>query len=516
MRVVTGTEMLAIDRYAIASGMPGAALMEMAGYRIACAARQWLSELSGRRVGILCGTGNNGGDGFVAARYLRRWDIPVRVFLVGDPARLSGEAAAFAQTWRQSGGDIVVVRQVAADLVETLNMMDLLIDALLGTGAQGEVRQPMAALISAVNKLGKPVLAVDAPSGIDCNTGLICGVAMQAQRTVTIGLPKLGLLLYPGAAYVGILAVASIGFTKDHLAWREATWPLRYQLTEDLVCSWSRKRLANSHKGAYGKVMVVAGSAGMMGAGALTVQAALRSGAGLAVWAGPERLWSVMAQKVTESMTLGLPDKAPGVLTLQAREPLQEQLATCTVLAIGPGLGRQPETMAFVSSTLAECGLPTVVDADALYVLAAESAAFSREIRRPWVLTPHPGEAARLLGCTAAAVEYDRVAALEKLVERWQCTVVLKGVPTLVSGPDMPLYINSTGNAGMATGGSGDVLTGVIAGLLAQGYSPEHAAAAGVYFHGVSGDLAAEKGSAGLIAGDLLTHIPTALSGWEQ
>jgi hydroxyethylthiazole kinase-like uncharacterized protein yjeF len=515
LRIVTGSEMSAIDRNAIASGMPGAALMEMAGYRVACAAKVWLSELHGQRVHILCGTGNNGGDGFVAARYLRQWGIPVRTFLIGDLSRLRGDAAAFAETWRQCGGELIVVHQVEPDLIAILDTADLLVDALLGTGVQGEVRQPFTDLISAMNNLGKPVLAVDVPSGIDCNTGQVCGLAVKAQRTLTIGLPKLGLILYPGAAFTGTLEVTGIGFTNEHLAWREAAWPLRYQLTKELVCSWGRRRSPNSHKGTYGKALVVAGSAGMLGAGALAVQAALRSGAGLTVWAGPERWWSAMAQMVTESMTLGLPDTTPGVLTTQALQLLNEHLVHSTVLGIGPGLGRHPETIAMVCDLLAKCKLPAVVDADALFALATAPSSFPMQISRPWVLTPHPGEAARLLGCTIADVEDDRIGALNQLIRRWQCVVVLKGVPTLVGGPNMPLYINSTGNAGMATGGSGDVLTGLIAGLLAQGYSPEHAAAAGVYLHGLSGDLASKNGSAGLVAGDLLTHIPAALTLWE-
>lgn len=517
MRVVTGREMLAIDRHSIAEGMPAAALMELAGRSVAELVISICGSVAGKRIHLLCGTGNNGGDGFVAARHLINAGARVRVFLSGSAERLQGDAAAFHRVYLQTGGQVTQVDRVTERLSLSLGLADLFVDALLGTGAQGPPREPMASLIRVVNELRRPVVAIDVPSGVESDTGWVPGVAINATHTVTFGLPKLGALLYPGAAHTGELHVADIGFPAAHLQWREAGWPERIWLRPDVVAAWGRPRQRNSHKGTYGKVLVVAGGQGMIGAGALSSMAALRTGAGLLTWAGPESLWPVMAQKVTEATTLGLMETAPGAVGPSAVSAVTERLQDGSVLALGPGLGRHTATGEFVRLLLESSASPTVIDADGLYALASSGQSFIGKPHSGWVLTPHPGEAARLLRCDTAEVEADRVSAINRLAQMWQCVVVLKGVPTLVAGPADPLYINSSGNPGMATGGSGDVLTGVIAGLLAQGWSPLEAAAAGVFIHGCAGDIAAQQGEAGLIAGDIVAALPLTLAKlWEN
>jgi hydroxyethylthiazole kinase-like uncharacterized protein yjeF len=517
MRIVTGNEMLAIDHRSIREGMPRAALMESAGAATARVAHSMLGNVCGRRIHVLCGTGNNGGDGLVAARYLQEAGARVHVFMAGMAERLHSEPAHFYRVLVSMGCKITQVETVNERLLFTLGLADLIIDALLGTGAKGPLREPLAALVDAVNKTGRPVLAVDIPTGVNADTGKVTGDAIRAKHTVTFGLPKLGLLLYPGAEHVGRIAVERIGFPESHLAWRTEGMPERLWLLPQHVSTLMGARHRSSHKGSYGHVLVVAGSAGMLGAGELTARAAARSGAGLVTWGGPHSLWSAMAAKVTEVMTLGLPEAKPGFLGAEAAAVITKGLETRNVLALGPGIGRHEATIALVKELVLHTTVPTVIDADALFALAMLGAQLQEISHAPRVLTPHPGEAARLLGCSIATIEDNRPAACQSLAEKYGCVVVLKGVPTLVTdNAQRTLYVNSTGNPGMATGGTGDVLTGMIAGLMAQGMSPLAAAIAGVYLHGRAGDIASQVGQTGLIASDLIRAVPQAIAQcWE-
>jgi hydroxyethylthiazole kinase-like uncharacterized protein yjeF len=519
VRIVTGKEMLAIDQYSIGQGMPKAALMESAGASVALTARRMLGgDVCGRRVHVLCGTGNNGGDGLVAARYLHNAGARVHVFLIGQAERLRDEPEQFYRVLLSMGCKITRVETVNERVLFVLDLADLIIDAMLGTGAKGSLREPLATLVQAVNEASKRVLAVDVPTGVNADTGEVTDSAIRAECTVTFGLPKLGLLLYPGAEYAGRLIVDDIGFPKTHLAWRSDDMPERMWMSAEYVSTLMRVRHPNSHKGDYGRVLVIAGSAGLLGAGELAARAAARCGAGLVTWGGPHSLWSTMAAKVTEVMTLGFPETERGYLGLQAASTIVTALPDKDVLALGPGIGRHESTVSLVKDVLAEASIPVVIDADALFALAASETQPVKPSQAAWVLTPHPGEAARLLGCTVAEIERNRPAAARRLAERFGCVVALKGVPTLVTDHvERVLYINTTGNPGMATGGTGDVLTGMIAGLIAQGMSPLKAAVAGVYLHGRAGDIASLTGQTGLIAGDLLDAIPRAIAErWES
>ncbi|KUK41374.1 MAG: Carbohydrate kinase, YjeF related protein [Clostridia bacterium 62_21] len=526
MRLVTAQEMREIDRAAIESHrIPGLLLMENAGRAVCQAVCDLLGTLKGKVVFVLAGKGNNGGDGFVAARHLLNGGAHVRVMLATEPDKVTGDARVNLDIWLCLGQKLYFLSDRNALQVLQLGLMqaDAVIDALYGTGFRGVIRDRPAKAVETVNQSGRPVVAVDIPSGVEADTGKVHGPAIRATRTVTFGLPKLGLVLEPGASYAGEITVADISLPRALLEGGR-----RFLLTRELVASWLPRRAPEAHKGIFGHVLVVGGSRGMVGAACMAAMAALRVGAGLVTLAVPRSLQDVAASKVTEAMTLGLPEGQEGHLGRTARDEIVHFLKRSgAVLALGPVLGVHPETTALVCELLAEAEAPCVVDADGLNALAAamhaegsrESAAADAGVIslpvRPLgrlVLTPHPGEMARLLGVSSKEVQDDRLGTAERTAAGWNCTVVLKGARTVVAAPDGTTYVNATGNPGMATGGSGDVLTGAVAGLLAQGLEPVRAAAAAVYLHGRAGDLAAEtKGQPGLIAGDILDRLPEAI-----
>lgn len=523
MRLVTAQEMREIDRAAAESHrIPGLLLMENAGRAVCRAVQDLLGTLKGKVVFVLAGKGNNGGDGFVAARHLLNGGAHVRVMLATEPDKVTGDARVNLDIWLRLGQKVYFLSDRNALQVLQLGLMqaDAVVDALYGTGFRGVVRDRPAKAVETVNQSGRPVVAVDIPSGVEADTGKVHGPAIRATRTVTFGLPKLGLVLEPGASYAGEVTVADISLPRTLLEGGR-----RFLLTRELVASWLPPRAPEAHKGNFGHVLVVGGSRGMIGAACMAAMAALRVGAGLVTVAVPRSLQDVAAARVTEAMTLGLPETPDGCLDRGARNEIVPFLKKATAVALGPGLGTHPETVALVGDLLAEVRLPCVVDADGLNALAAmhgetrrESAAGAEagplpvSVHAPLVLTPHPGEMARLCGITTGEVQDDRLGVAERSAKAWNCVLVLKGARTIVAAPDGITYVNATGNPGMATGGSGDVLTGAVAGLLAQGLDPVRAAAAAVYLHGRAGDLAAEtKGQPGLIAGDILDRLPEAI-----
>jgi len=524
VRLVTAEEMREIDRTAIKTyNIPGLLLMENAGRAVCEAVGDLLGTLKGKAVFVLAGKGNNGGDGFVAARHLLNRGAHVRVMLATEPDEVTGDARVNLDIWLRLGQKIYFLGDRNALQVLQLGLMqaDAVVDALYGTGFRGAIRDRLARVVETVNQSGRPVVAVDIPSGVEADTGKVHGPAIRAARTVTFGLPKLGLILEPGASYAGEVTVADISLPRVLLDGGR-----RFLLTRELVASWLPARAPQAHKGNFGHVLIVGGSRGMVGAACMAATAALRVGAGLVTVAVPRSLQDVAATKITEAMTLGLPETAEGYLSRNARDEIMRFLKRATVLALGPGLGTHPETVALVGEILPEVRVPCVVDADGLNALAAamhgetrrESAAgpdaipLPAPVEAPLILTPHPGEMARLLGTTTGEVQDDRLGVAERGARAWNCVLVLKGARTIVAAPDGTTYVNPTGNPGMATGGSGDVLTGAVAGLLAQGLEPARAAAAAVYLHGRAGDLAAEaKGQPGLIAGDILERLPEAI-----
>ncbi len=512
MRVATSDEMRRIDTRAIEeAGIPGVVLMENAGRAVADAVKKLLETGGGRRVCVFAGKGNNGGDGFVAARHLLNSQVRVKAFLLGRAGEVQGDARTNLDVLVRMGVDIEELG-TEEDLHRArvaVSVSDVVVDAILGTGFRGEVAGFIAQIIETVNESGRPVVAVDVPSGLDATTGAVGASCVRARYTVTFGLPKVGLLLHPGAAYAGELVVADIGLPRAFLA--DDSLKLNLSMAEELR-RWLPARMADSHKGTFGRVFVLAGSQGMAGAAALASLAALRAGAGVVTLGVPRSLQDIMHLKLTEVMTRALPETESGSVSLQAQALLDGVLRNVEALAIGPGLSTHSETAQLVRNVIMTTSVPTVVDADGLNAIAQDPGTL-RTSKAPIVLTPHPGEMGRLTGLPVQEIKRDRLGAALRASAQWGKVVVLKSARTIIADPSGRAYINPTGNPGMATAGSGDVLTGVVAGLLAQGLGPLEAAVLGVYAHGLAGDIAAARyGETGLIAGDVLDSVPEAFA----
>lgn len=516
MRVTTAEEMRVLDRLAMDTyGLPGVVLMENAGAQVARILWQEFPDLRARRVAVLCGRGNNGGDGFVIARYLHNVGVPVQVFIMGEVENIRGEARTHLEMLTHVGvapqavSTPEAVQAVGAQLAD----YDILIDALLGTGLKAEVRGMFQQIIAAMNASGRPIVAVDIPSGLSADVGTPLGEHVRANLTVTMALPKRGLLLYPAAEHVGRLVVVDIGFPA---AVREHESVRCHVLEPHTIASQLSGRAADTHKGTYGHLLIMAGGLGKTGAGVLASLAALRSGAGLVSLALPHSLNAAMEAKLTEVMTIPLPEAEEGVLGAEAAKRVTEWLRGKSALILGPGIGTHPETVRCVHEVLHQVRVPIVLDADGLNALALDPQS-PGEIHAPLILTPHPGELARLRHTTTAKIQADRLTAARETAQAYHAVVVLKGAHTIVAEPEGTLYINLTGNPGMATAGSGDVLSGVIGALLGQGYAPSMAARIAVHIHGLAGDLAAAaSGERSLIAGDLVDMLPRAFQQLEQ
>lgn len=514
--VVTGAEMAALDREAIEEyRIPAAALMERAGVAVAKTVASLCDDcVDGVRVHVVCGVGNNGGDGLVAARALANWGARARIFLVASPERLKGEARSFYAAAVKMGLPVTTIGESdVRKFVLGLRTADAVVDAITGTGASGPLRPFVAKLVSAINESGRPVVAVDIPTGVQADSGKVDPVAVMATTTVTFGLPKIGHLFFPGKAHTGVLHVADIGFPR----------PLLEKASQRiLTCAqWARRvlrfRPAHGHKGTFGRVVVIAGSEGMAGAAALAMRGALRSGAGLVMWMGPQSQLPIVQSLVPEATARALPESSGGVLAPVGVEQALAALGEGDVVALGPGLG-QGEVDRFVLDFLGRCPVPAVLDADALNALARHpEAAKGLKGRGSLVITPHPKEAARLLGIDVRHVVESPLAAASQLADRLSCTAVVKGAPTVIHGESGQVFINGSGDVSLATGGTGDVLTGVIASLLAQGYPAETAAALGVYVHGRAGELSGDEWSRhGATAGDVAKAIGKAFCELER
>ena len=519
MKVVTAAEMRQIDQDTIEGiGIPGIVLMETAGSAIVRAIEQHYPTC--HRIGIFVGKGNNGGDGLVIARQLAHAGRDVYLFLVSPADSFTGEAAINLQIAKRLGLQIEEILTDAGfygtgTVPTTLASCELLVDAIFGTGLRDTVRGSIATVIKTLNNLSIPTLSVDLPSGLDANTGHPLGVCVRADRTITIGLPKRGLLVHPGAEFAGKLEVVDIGFPEQVIDAQgiKVNWTTTTQASR-----WVPSRPPASHKGTYGRVLVVAGSTGMTGAAALASEAALRAGAGLVTLATPKHLNPILEGLLPEVMTLPLPETDAGSLSVSATSAILEFAEkTKSVLAIGPGLSQRPDTVRLVHQLVREnreqaLNLRMVVDADGLNALSQASEIISL-LDREAILTPHPGEMSRLTGSSVPSLEADRIRTAQQFASEHDLTLVFKGAPTVTGLANGDVWINSTGNSGMATGGMGDVLTGIIAGLMAQGVSSERAAALGVYIHGLAGDMTAEVfGMHGLIASDVLKAVPRAIS----
>ncbi len=508
MKLLTALQMRELDRRAIEDfGVPGVVLMENAGR---AAAEQGAENFADRFPGpvlVLCGKGNNGGDGYVIARHLANRGWQVRTLVLAARERVGGDAAVNLEILLHSGAAVEFIAS-AEELAAALqsSTAQLVVDALFGTGLNSEARGLCRQAIDWVNASGHPVLSVDIPSGLDADSGRILGTAVRAELTVTFACAKLGQVVHPGAELVGTLVVADIGLPACLL--EQLPDALGY-IDQAAARVLVPDRPAGGHKGTFGHLLVVAGSTGKSGAAALAAEAGLRTGAGLVTLASPASQQPVLAAKLTEVMTAGLHETA-GVICLKAYEQLRELWGGKEALALGPGLGQLPETASLVRKLISECPLPLVVDADGLNALAGHVALLGQR-EAATILTPHPGEMARLLGATVRDVEDDRVGVARSFAQQYRVVLILKGARTIVALPDGQIRINSSGNPGMASGGMGDVLTGLVGGLLAQGLKASDAAVLGVFLHGLAGDrLAGRLGDAGLLASDLLREIPAA------
>lgn len=508
MKLVTAKEMKALDVQAQTDyAMPGILLMDNAAQAVAEAVHEALTALEGERVVIFCGGGNNGGDGLGAARWLQSYGVSVRAFVVGAALdAVQGDAALELAMFTKAGGRVEALSTeddwVLAELAAS--KADVLVDALLGTGFHGELEGDVLRACELLNKSEKYILAVDVPTGVNADNGAVSENAVRADHTVTMALVKTGLLLYPGREYCGDIELADISMPVKLVEEYQSD---KYRLTDEIVRELLPLRKANAHKGDAGRVVICAGSPGYTGAAALASDAAVKAGAGLVSLYTPLSSRDVLAIKLTEVMVHGLLERMPGILGGGAASDVASSAEAADVLAIGPGLGTSESTQEAVRTILQKITTPVVIDADALTALAGHTEILAA-MQAQKVLTPHPGEMARLTGLEIAEIEADRINVAKKYAEEWQAIVVLKGAPTVIGCPNGTVYVNSTGNSSLATGGSGDVLTGIIAGLAAQEISLQEAAICGVYLHGLAAELTGID--IGLAAGELAALLPQA------
>jgi NAD(P)H-hydrate epimerase len=536
MKVVTAEEMREIDKKTIEEcGILGVVLMERAGFAVVSIIKEIFGH---KRVIIVSGSGNNGGDGLVVARNLHNEGWDVKVFLTSRPEDLKGDALSQYKSAVKFGVEIQPVKELLTHYSSVLTRHPIIVDAILGTGLSKNVTGKLSEVISLLNKSNIPIISVDIPSGISSDNGRVMGVAVRADYTVTFGLPKRGHLLYPGAEYSGKLFIEDIGFPEELLGTEKLNIEL---LMKDYISALIPKRKRYSHKGDYGHVLIVAGSRGKTGAALMAARACLKTGAGLVTIGVPESLANIFQSRVTEEMTLILPDKGDGTLSARASNEILDFLnKTADLLAIGPGIGVSAETEKLMRTLIKNSETPIVIDADGINSIKRGGEVFSK-VKVPLIFTPHPGEMARLLQQSAppplppprggrawvgvkapnsellTKIEKDRINTATSFAKETGTYLVLKGVPTIIAVPDGRAFINSTGNPGMATAGTGDVLTGMISGFLSQTTNPIHACITGVYMHGLAGDMAAsEKGQHSLIATDIIDKIPSAFRSFES
>jgi hydroxyethylthiazole kinase-like uncharacterized protein yjeF len=511
MKVISAQTMQELDQQAIqVMGIPGLELMEHAGHACMEALFQEFGYTGGKRAFIFSGRGNNGGDGYVIARLLLQSGWQVRVCILAERDRIGGDAAINLELLPS---DVISYcgeeGQLAGLHGEEIRQADVVVDAMLGTGLNSEVSGIYRDAVALINASGRPVLAVDIPSGIHGTSGREMGCAVRATVTVTFASAKLGHVLFPGTEYCGRLVVADIGIPSELLESAAGCEFLTTGSIRPLLHSRDRK----AHKGDFGHILIVAGSTGKTGAAALVANSAVRSGSGLVTLAVPERLNPILEVKTTEAMTVALPDSGSGHLSLAALAVIEDLIPGKDALAIGPGLERTPETASLVRALVETASLPMVIDADGLNALAEDINVLRRTRSAGIVLTPHPGEMARLLGVSVPEVEADRISMARKFAGNYGVYLILKGARTIIAAPNDAVAINGSGNPGMASGGMGDVLTGIICSLLGQGYPCWDACCLGVFIHGHAADMVAQdKGEIGMSATDVQEKLPYAIN----
>jgi len=511
MYLVTAAEIQQMDGETIRSfGIPGRVLMENAGRGVTRVLFDKFPATAGRRLAVLAGRGNNGGDGFVVARYAAQRGLAVAVYLLATAGRVTGDARANLDLLGPLEVPVVEIPD-GQSLMERKTAMahhDIWVDAVFGTGLNSDIRGHYRDAIDLINGFDRPVLAVDIPSGVNADNGQICGTCIRADATVTFAFPKIGHTVFPGRQYTGSLEIIDIGIP-PHIA--DTVAPRQRLTTPADVTGSLVRRTPDAHKGDTGHLLVIAGSTGKTGAAVMTCEAAMRTGAGLVSLGAPRSLNAVLETMLVEVMTAPLPETGEGALSQKAGDQIELLLPGKRCLAIGPGLGPADETGQLVRQLLRQCKIPMVIDADALNHIAGERALFEK-LKAPAVLTPHPGEMARLTGLSTARVQRDRVSCAREFAVATGTIVVLKGAGTIIATADGHIHVNPTGNPGMASGGMGDVLTGIIAGFIAQGISPEMAAVTGVYLHGAAADALASAGTpTGYLASEIMEQIPEQL-----
>ena len=508
MRLVTASEMREMDRLTIEeTGILGTVLMENAARGAVSVFVDHFDPPAGSSIIILCDRGNNGGDGYVMARYLHEREMSVRVAIIGDMRGISGDALVNLEILREIGVEISEITddEKWESFSNKIGGPDFIIDGLLGTGLNSPVRGIFKRVIDDVNASEKPVMSIDIPSGLNADNGRIMGAAVRADITVTFGFPKPGLVVLPGADYTGNLALIDIGIPGSVSSRFKAEHIL---IEPDEFTHLLSNEKSDVHKGSRGHLLVLAGSEGKTGAAALCAMGALRAGAGLVTVGVPESLNPILEKKLTEAMTVALPETDEKSLSLEAKEGILRLLDKKSALAIGPGLSTNPETVKLVSHILKEAKVPVVLDADALNALSMVPDSL-KYLDKHKVLTPHPGEMGSLTGIPVKDIQADRLEVTRKYAKKWKCNLVLKGAGTILSDPDGMVSINPTGNPALASGGSGDVLTGMIAGFIARGLTPIKASQAGIHLHGMAADyLSLAAGEAGILASEIAEAVP--------
>lgn len=506
---LTADAMRKADRLTMETfGVPGFTLMESAGRAAVRYIEDIYGAVNGKHIACFCGKGNNGGDGYVVARVLFTLGAKVTVYSVAEADRLTPDARRnylLLQQLANHDNENRLHLHASSVLYTTppSSRFDLLVDALLGTGVQQNLRAPYDELVMWMNACPALVVSLDIPTGLHADTGGILGVAVEADLTITMGALKTGLLLEDGPRYAGQIEVAEIGIPEFIFRACAEDSGCAQVITENAVKHWLPRRTAQAHKYSVGMTLVIAGSPGLTGAATLACTAAARSGAGAVICATPEHLQPILAQKMTEVMTIGLPETDGGIDGEKASDRLAAPMEKATALLVGCGMGPSESNRGFARKVLTTSPLPAVIDADGLNAFSGHTDLFAAHAGGRWILTPHVGEFKRLAGANVDLEK--RIETVRKYAQVWQCILILKGMPGLVGIPSGKVYINTTGNRALATAGTGDVLAGLCAGLLAQGLSPEHAALCALFIGGAGADRYVQHHSPlTLLASDLI------------
>ena len=494
-KIVRDIDDTTINKY----GIPGLVLMENAGRAVSNVIIN--NYPTAEKIAVFCGSGNNGGDGFVIARHLLSAGKDVTTYILRNPSEYRGDAKTNLEALRNISRN---VKKISGSF-SGYKKSDLIVDAIFGTGIDREIKGPVKKIISKINSLRAPKISVDIPSGLDSDSGQPLGVAVKAEATVTFIVPKTGLVIYPGIDYTGNLFIADITTPK------ELEKNIKSELLTFKTCkSFLKTRSSDTHKGTYGHTLIIAGSNGKTGAAALCAHSAVRSGSGLVTIVGPKSVIKSIEEKIVEPMSEGIPDGGNGYLGPESLEDAFRILNSKTSLAIGPGISTTQGTEKFLLELLKKVKIPVVADADAINIIA-KNKNILKKLKVPLVLTPHPGEMARLVDSTTKEVQQDRIRTAVDFAVNYGCIIVLKGARSVIAAPDGRAFINPTGNPGMSSGGMGDVLAGVIAGLISQKYSALEASLLGTFSHGLSGDIVTgEIGRSGITATDVANSIPNA------